>query len=217
MDSSLATLKQIETELQKRLELPYHWGRIQNNVDDAHTSFVYEILYFEDVLTEIARRLLKHKETDGLFQYALNRWYNYWSAQAIEKIFASFAEVRPHQNPTHRTVDFMLNGLPFDHKSAVFPKKYPHDFSYAQQNPIHMVQWLYKNQSQENRKHNLNRLFLVFYDQSGAHWKLKADISRIQQLIQTYIADFEFMNLLRLELADGLFTLSDVIWVTKEV
>jgi hypothetical protein len=209
------TLNQIETELKKRLVFPYHWGKIQNQTDDKLTDFVYSSLYFEDVLAEIERRFRQNPDYEGFRNYALNRWYNFWSAVAVEKIFAQSELINPANNPQDRLVDFELKGIPFDHKSSVFPKKYPKSLAFAQQNPQNLVEWLYQNQSQENRKHFKNRLFIIFYQTSGEHWQLKAEIQWIKTLIEDYLQAFKFSQLMRLSAAPGQVILADVIWAVK--
>ncbi len=80
-------LQKIETELKKRLPYPYKWGRKQNNEFDKLTNFIYHTFLFDDVIKEINSRFKKDKEHLNISNYALNRWYNFWSAQAVEKIF----------------------------------------------------------------------------------------------------------------------------------
>jgi len=88
-------LIQIESELKKRLKYPYKWGRKQNDQFDKLTNFVYKISEFEVVLREIDNRFNKDKEHKNISNYALNRWYNFWSAQAVEKIFCSLPASSP--------------------------------------------------------------------------------------------------------------------------
>ncbi|MGB5531290.1 MAG: hypothetical protein WBQ32_15085, partial [Ignavibacteriaceae bacterium] len=79
-------LIKIERELKKRLNYPYKWGRKQNDEFDRLTNFVYRIPSFDEVLKETESRFRKDKEHQNIANYALNRWYNFWSAQAVEKI-----------------------------------------------------------------------------------------------------------------------------------
>jgi phage pi2 protein 07 len=211
------TLHQIETELQKRLAYPYHWGKKQNNADDNSTNFIYDILYFEDVLAELDRQFAKKSDYQALFNYSLNRWYNFWSAQAIERIFEEHPTVKKSLNSTHRFVDFDIKGVPFDHKSSVFPKNYPQNIDFAIENPQHLVEWLYTHQSQERRLHFKNRIFIVFYDSKGEHWKLKAEILQLKNLIYTFLQEFSFHKLLHLDLDGQTATLAGVIWARNDV
>ena len=89
-----AELINIEKELKKRLAYPYKWGRKQNDEFDKLTNFVYKIFSFEEVLKETETRFNNDKEHKNIANYALNRWYNFWSAQAVEKIFCSLAKCK---------------------------------------------------------------------------------------------------------------------------
>lgn len=215
MLSEISSLAQIETELKKRLNLPYHWGKVQNNWDDKLSNFVYEILYYEDVLSEIENRFKEKSDYESLFNYTLNRWFNFWSAMAIEKIFCSFPQVKAASYKQDRLVDFEIKGIQFDHKSSVFPKNYPKDIQFARQNPQHLITWLYQYQSQENRLHYKNRIFVVFFDTNGEHWKLKAEIAWLKELVEDYLNQFSYQKLLRLYFIENEVTISDVIWAVK--
>lgn len=75
-------LSDIEIELQKRLSFPYKWGRKQSNYWDQKTNFIYKIKNFDVLLETISN--LEQEVKD----YAMNRWYNFWSAMAVEHIFS---------------------------------------------------------------------------------------------------------------------------------
>ena len=81
-------LTYLEQELKKRCKYPYIWGRKQNNSWDYQTNFVYKIYDFEAL-----QENLKSFSQD-LQNYALNRWFNFWSAQAVEQIFNKNNKVR---------------------------------------------------------------------------------------------------------------------------
>lgn len=217
MLSELASLKQIETELKKRWAFPYQWGKVQNNQDDALTKIVYDILYFEDVLAELARTLHQHPRYPQLFDYALNRWYNFWSAKAIEQIFTQSQWVIPNPDPKDKIKDFELKGIPFDHKSSVFPKAYPHSIEQAIEQPKHLIEWFYQHQSKGQRQHHSNRLFVVFYEVNQAHWKLKAEITWIQTLIEKYLQNFSLDRLKTFQFSQGSLTKADIIWAIGEL
>ncbi len=217
MLSELATLKQIETELKKRWVYPYQWGKIQNNQDDTLTRLVYDVLYFEDVLAELERKLNKHPQQTQLFNYALNRWYNFWSAKAIEQIFAQSQWVKPNPEPKDKLKDFELRGIPFDHKSTVFPKAYPYNIEQTLEQPIHLIEWLYQHQSQEQRQHYSNRLFVVFYEVNQNHWKLKAEITWLKTVIESYLKNFTFERLKTFQFAKDHLTQADIIWAVSEL
>ena len=121
-----AELVNIEKELKKRLAYPYKWGRKQNDEYDKLTNFVYRVSSFEEVLKETKSRFSKDKEHENIANYALNRWYNFWSAQAVEKIFCSLPNVKPALDEKDQLVDFTIDGVTFDHKTSIFPKNFPY-------------------------------------------------------------------------------------------
>lgn len=209
-------LTQIETELKKRLTYPYKWGRKQNDQFDKLTNFIYRTFLFDDVIKEINRRFKNDQDTKDISNYALNRWYNFWSAQAVEKIFCSLPNVKPALDSKDRLVDFTIDGVTFDHKTSVFPKNFPYPIKEAVKKTDELIKWLYKNQSQQQRKHLKNRLFVVLYSPDGEHWKLKAEISSLKERIEKYMEGFNHNYLLKFQLEKDHYTLADVIWVVKD-
>lgn len=207
-----ADLVQIEKELKKRLTYPYKWGRKQNDYFDKLTNYVYGISSFDDVLKETERRFSKDKENKNIANYALNRWYNFWSAHAIEKIFCSLPNVKPALDEKDRLVDFTIDGVTFDHKTSVFPKNFPYPINKAIKKTDELILWLYKHQSQQQRKHLKNRLFIVLYSFDGEHWKLKAEISWLKERIEKYMQGFNPHFLMKFQLEESQETISDIIW-----
>jgi hypothetical protein len=205
-------LIRIEKELKKRLAYPYKWGRKQNDQYDKLTNFVYSISLFEDVLKETENRFKKDSVHQNIANYALNRWYNFWSAQAVEKIFCSLPNVKPALDEKDKLVDFSIDGVTFDHKTSVFPKNFPHPINEAIKKTDELIKWFYKNQSQQQRKHLKNRLFIVLYSSDGEHWKLKAEISWLKDRIKKYMEGFNPHYLLKFQLEKNQETISDVIW-----
>lgn len=205
-------LIRIEKELKKRLAYPYKWGRRQNDQFDKLTNFVYHIPTFDEVLKETEIKFRKDKDHQNIANYALNRWYNFWSAQAVEKIFCSLPNVKPALDSKDRLVDFSIDGVTFDHKTSIFPKNFPYPINEAIKKTDELIKWLYKNQSQQQRKHLKNRLFIVLYSSDGEHWKLKAEISWLKERIEKYMGGFNPHYLLIFPLEKNQETLADVIW-----
>jgi len=209
-------LIQIEKELKKRLAYPYKWGRKQNDDFDRLTNYIYHISSFDNVLKETENKFRKDKEHQNIANYALNRWYNFWSAQAVEKIFCSLPNVKPALDEKDRLVDFTIDGVTFDHKTSIFPKNFPYKIDEAIKKTSELILWLYKNQSQQQRKHLKNRLFIVLYSADGEHWKLKAEISWLKERIEKYMEGFNPHYLLKFPLEKNQETLSDVIWAIRK-
>jgi len=213
---NMINLTQIETELKKRLSYPYKWGRKQNDQFDKLTNFIYRTFYFDDVIKEIERRFKKDREHQNISNYALNRWYNFWSAQAVEKIFCSLPNVTPALNNKNRLVDFTIDGVTFDHKTSVFPKNFPFGLDETIKRTDELIKWLYKHQSQQQRKHLKNRLFVVLYSSDGEHWKLKAEISWLKERIELYMKGFNPHYLLKFNFERAHYTLADIIWAIRD-
>ncbi len=209
-------LQHLENELKKRLKYPYIWGRKQNNYWDYLTKFIYNIDDFDQVKKIINSRYQhnKHKgiKYKDLFNYAINRWFNFWSAEAVEKIFCSFPNVIPAKNKRDKLKDFTINNIKFDHKTTVFPRTYTKNYNNAKRNPEHLIKWLYYNQSQQQRKHLRTRLFIVLYDKRGEHWKLKSEILWLKQIIVNYVNNFDESRLFKFRFVDKIDTFSDIIW-----
>lgn len=201
------TLQSLESELKKRLNFPYNWGRKQSDDWDFKTKFIYQTKDFESLENQC-------KDCDeGLRNYAFNRWLNFWSAKAVEFTFASNQLVKKEENQLSKTVDFYISGIPFDHKSSVFPRQFGKSFDYAFNHKKELIEWLYNNQSQQGRKHHANRLFIIFFDEkNGSHWKLKTELTLIKEKITDYLSNFSEANLVSLNL-ESHEILSDIIWI----
>ncbi len=202
-------LNEVEIELKKRLSYPYQWGKMQNDAFDNKSNFIYETSHFDKLLDQ-----LKFADSD-LKNYALNRWYNFWSAKAVEYLFTSHPNVIANKNSRDKLIDFRINNIPFDHKTSRFPLGFKQSYRYAKKNKKQLIQWLYTNQSQEGRKHLKNRLFIVVYDQKTKdHWKIKAELRLLKAAIDKYIANFSEEKLSQFDFGAGKI-FSDIIWVTN--
>jgi len=199
----------LEQQLKKRWQYPYRWGKHQNNADDALSNWIYSCPDFEQLLEQASTL----PEAQKL--YTMNRWYNFWSAKAVEQIFLSAPSVQAAANAKDKTKDFFISDIPFDHKSTVFPKAFPHSLAEAQAAPQQLIEWLYTHQSQEGRYHRYNRLFVVLYAQKVPHWYLKAELGFLSNCIENYLAVFEAEQLIILHWPDGNSCLSDVVWAVQ--
>lgn len=210
------SLVNIEYELKKRWDYQYVWRRKQNNVWDGYTNYIYNILHWEELIPKIAATAATHKlNKHEIFYYAINRWYNFWSAQAVEHIFNQSKQVVAVTNEKDKNKDFFIDNLPFDHKTSVFPKGFNASCSYAQQHKRELIAWLYKHQSNQQRHHLKNRLFVMVFDAKGEHWKLKAEIALLKIAIEKYMQGFKVSQLEPFTFVGQTTTYSDIIWVTR--
>lgn len=209
-------LQHIESNLKKRLRVPYKWYQKQNNLWDNETRFIYKMSTWEALLLKIDQtQQFNNFDKTPYFNYAINRWYNYWSAQAVEAIFTSFPGFAPNPKPLEGQYDFKWLGIPIDHKTSVFPKGYGESYAFAKANKTHLIYWLYKQQSTGQRYHLNNRLFIVMYDQNGEHWKLKSEIELLRTTIEPYAKNNTPARMEKLSLMEDKITLADIIWVTR--
>ena len=211
----------VERELKKRLKYSYRWGRKQNDTWDRATAYIYSVKKFDEFYktTERIYDSLNDKKVNrqDFFNYAANRWYNFWSAMAVEDIFCNIKGVKPSKNSKDKLVDFKINRMRFDHKTSVFPKGFNHSIKYAQEHKLELIHWLYQNQSQQQRKHLENRLFVIVYDENSKdHWKLKAEITWLREIIINYMNNFDKKKLPKLNLkSKWSVTYSDIVWAIK--
>ncbi len=203
-------LARVERELKNRLLYPYRWGRKQSNSWDSATNFIYTTYSFSKLLEKTSEL------SQDLRDYALNRWYNFWSAMAVEDIFTSHSNVEANLNSYDKLVDFNIDHIPFDHKTTVFPKGFNKSYEYARQNEKELIEWLYNNQSQQGRKHLKNRLFIVMYDTNQQHWKMKSEIMLLKKEIDLYVNNFSKNRLYEFDFGEGK-VYSSLLWITKGV
>ncbi len=205
------SLPVIEHELKKRFQFPYRWGQKQNDTMDRQTNFIYHTQEFSKLIQQLQTDFLSKPNYQEYFDYTLNRWYNFWSAQAVEHIFCSHQNVIP-STAKDRTKDFSINGITFDHKTSVFPKGFGKPLDYATAHKREIIQWLYDHQSQQQRFHSKNRLFIVLHKSDGNHWRLKAEIGLFQKLIDQYLFSFDPEHLEKFNFEKDSETLADIIW-----
>lgn len=209
-------LQTVERQLKKRWPYDYVWFRKQNDAWDKNSNFIYTTLDWEELNEQIAISILaKNLDKRQFFYYCCNRWYNFWSARAIEQVFTEINGIVPNQNPKDRLSDFNFFGKDFDLKTSVFPASFGHDLEFAKNNPAVLINWLYQNQSKQGRFHFNNRLFLIVYASNAEHWKLKAEISWLKGVVEEYVANFETSQLRKFRFQKGTTTFSDIIWAIK--
>lgn len=152
--------------------------------------------------------------------YALHRWYNYYTSIVCERIFAEFGAI-PERDYRNKYVDFYIEGEPFDLKLTVYPKKLnnrPYDLN-TRYGKNEMIKWLYLNQSQEGRKHLHIRLFIVCDGKdSSSNMALKSDFQLIRPQIKSFLMECQDskFNELIIEDNSGKYNVkSDIIYIAK--
>jgi hypothetical protein len=209
------TIEAREQELKKRFAYPYEWGQRQSDTWDEQTDFIYHIFSFDALLKEVEARFKDETAYKELMNYALNRWYNFWSAKAVEHIFCLHPAVKAARASNDRLKDFRIGDISFDHKTSTYPRGFNHDLDYGQKHPQELIEWFYTHQSQQRRKHFENRLFIVLYASDGLHWKLKAELAWLESLIKSYLEGFDPSKLHRFTFEGRRETVADVLWAVR--
>ncbi len=179
----------IRAELLRLQRLP-RWGRIQGDRWDAHSRFIYSIRSL-DALRQETKRVAAAAglPLSDFARYVIHRWYNYHTHQVALDVFCSHPRVRREENPRHHTVDFYLDGEPFDLKLTRFPRAYRNDVATAQAHPDDLARWLYENQSRQGRHHAANRLFVVLHWAGAPErtWELRRDFDLLERQVRAFM------------------------------
>ena len=177
-----------KNELRKALDLiSLHWGR-QNNCFDKRSNFIYRVETVDECLQE-AREL-------GIDEnYVLHRWYNFHTSTRCEELFVKHGAIK-EQDPYNHDIDIYIDEIPYDVKLTVYPAKLEREGILLDLNTREgknsLIRWMYKNQSQEGRKHLKNRLFLVCNAESDFEkLALKCEFDIIEEKIYNYFRYLE--------------------------
>lgn len=216
---NLDQLEHLESLLKQTHSYGYYWGKKQDNSWDSMTNFIYKAASFEQLIAQCRNKNFPQE----LENYAVNRWLNFQSAQAIESMFNAHPLVQPEPNKFHHSIDFYIDGLNFDHKTSVFPRRFNRTIQEALEDKEGLITWLYRNQSQQRRKHLDNRIFVITYDsQTSAHWQLKSDLRALYEIIMAYLDHYDSKQLITLDqgyldngIGNGVKVYSDIIWYIR--
>lgn len=172
----------LEKDLQDTMDIISADWNMQNNYYDKASNFIYKVGSLEECLIEIER-------TGTNKEYALHRWYNYMTSIQCEYIFCEYGAVHEKDKYNH-DVDIYIDGVPFDVKLTVYPAKLssrPYDLT-TREGKNDMIRWYYANQSQQNRKQLLNRLYVVC-DAPSSHdnMVMKSNFDLMRQRISAYM------------------------------
>ena len=158
----------------------YSWGKIQSNLWDTKTRFIYK--------TNSYKSLIEQCKTIGdnkITEYAKCRWYNFHTHNIVESMFLSYGDVQKHKNEKDKNTDFIFDGQGFDLKLTVYPKKLLGKTLGDQD----LADWFYKNQSYGKRKHHKGRIFVVLLNSENPSlsWQMKREFKLIQKAIKSFM------------------------------
>lgn len=104
----------IESDLKRCLNMISSDWKIQDNRNDSSTNFIYNAKTLDECLDLISRNNVNR-------DYALHRWYNYYTSVQCEYLFCDYGAVHEKDIRNH-DVDIYINNIPFDVKLTVYPK-----------------------------------------------------------------------------------------------
>lgn len=204
-------MNNLEQELKKALNYITSDWKMQNNYQDYRSNFIYKVETVDECIE------LAHQNNVSL-EYVLHRWYNYQTSIYCEKVFVQNG-AKKEKDKKNKEIDLYINNVPFDVKLTVYPKKladHPYDLR-TRDGKNALIKWLYQNQSQQNRKHLKNRIFIVC-DGKTAYDSLclKSDFEKINAKIKEYmdyIKEFGFNEVSILDEGFEYLVMSDIIYI----
>lgn len=201
----------LEEELKKALQYINADWKMQNNYNDYRSNFIYQVETVEDCIREANNNWVS-------VDYALHRWYNYKTSDCCEKIFVENGAIK-EEDLKNKEIDIYINGESFDIKVTVYPQKlstHPYDLK-TRSGKNAMIRWLYEHQSQQQRKHLKNRLFIVCDGKTPYESLcLKSDFDQIRKKVEAYMNVVQKDGFNELEIIDGRNTYkvkSDIIYI----
>ena len=202
----------IFNELVKAFPYLHLSWNVQNDGQDYKSNFIYNCFSFDLIMEKIQDLNLDKG-------YVIHRWYNFHSSKACEDVFIKLGAKR-ELNEKHKKIDFFFKNVNYDLKLTVYPRGFKDGVNLnTRSGKDKLINWLYKNQSQQGRKHLDNRLFIVCKGKSGKYidsLKIKADYNLLKHKISQFIKHYENRSLYSLDIEVDNLTkkvYSDIIFI----
>lgn len=174
----MKVLAEIE-EIKKVIPMMELKWSIQNDKSDDDTNFIYYCQRLDQVVS-----LAISNEID--IGYALHRWYNYQCSKWCEQMFCENG-AQPYENEKDHDIDILIDEIPFDIKLSIISPFYTGNRDLANRKAKDdYIKWLKANASQEKRKHDANKIFIIVDD-----IKSKCDIFSICDKIIKFVEYFK--------------------------
>jgi hypothetical protein len=167
------------------------WQTKQKDQLDYSTKFIFQTDSRSKLETEILRMGLD----DPLSSYARHRWRNFKRHDAWLFLLAGTDHrITLEPNKFHKTVDFRIeleDLVEFDLKITRFPHTAPRELS-----KNNLIEWLYKNQSSQQRFHIKNRFFIVSREEKNlySYEKAKKQVEEFTKLKDVGLHKVDFPN-----------------------
>lgn len=160
----------------------------QTNEMDKETRFIYNTYNIEDILHRHENDPIKY------FDYAIRRYFNKTISHTAEELFCRYNICEKEKNKYHKHIDFWLLGVPFDLKVSSYPARFEgkrENFKNEREYRNELIRWLYNNQSQQQRLHMKNRLFILCKKGDGKNTKennvLKIKFDLMEKSIHNFL------------------------------
>ncbi len=200
----------LEKELQKRWVLPYNFNfKFDFNLE-AKINFVYTVSDFDEVLRQIGPL------PESLKQYAVNRWYNYWSNKGLNQIFSEHPDCEPVYNQYEEVEAVTIQNTLFRIKLHVFPNQFANTLRYALRHKEELIYWLYRKIKRHSIQEIPNQIFVILYQRDGEHWKLKAELSKLKEIVDNYLNEFDIHRTVRVHIIDNTVNYADTLWFIQQ-
>lgn len=181
------------------------WNSVYRDDIRQHIQYHFvrtmQIQSYDELLEKI------NKQLDPIIKgYVIISWYNQWCSTIIEDMILTHPRVVPTARRIDK-VDFFFLDIPFDLKISFIPREFIKQqvkkrnisredetkiINRIRDNPETLIKWFYENQG-EPRFSDSHRLFIVLADSTNLEnsWKLKAELSIIQNAINDFLDNYE--------------------------
>lgn len=198
LTSSNQSPSTIKYDLRRALAMMDGTWAMQNDRQDYLTRFIYRVRGLDELLEECER-------TGADKNYVLHRWYNFVTSTTAERAFCEAGAI-PERNKRNHDIDIWLDGIPYDVKLTVYPRKLsnrPYDIS-KRSGKDQMMKWLYSHQSWQGRKELTNRLY-VMVDETNPRkaYAEKADVDAMRRGARLFVDWVRTHGHHKLEIRDG--------------
>lgn len=150
------------------------WKFKQNRAWDNKTNFIYKCRTLDDVRVKVAEKGLDAE----MEMYSEHRWRNFRRHDAwLYLILARHKGARPFEDPKDKRRDLYLPFKGGEITTDLKVSRYPRSGNKGMDDKA-LAKWYYGNQSQQNRHHMDNRLFVVgdpeqlLYSYEAACWTI---------------------------------------------
>ena len=178
---------------------------LQKDSKDKDTGFIYYCKNISQVID-----LAMSNEVD--IAYSVHRWFNFVTSKMAEELFEQFG-AKPEKDPKNHEIDFYLKDIAFDLKLTTMPQISDQNTLKTRKERNDLIKWLYKNQSQQSRKHNSNKIFIVC-DAGNKHdsMMLKCNIEKLSEGISKFVSYYNKKDFNTVKI-DEKTVFSDIIYI----